>query len=147
MDSVHIWIYCHRRWFVVVVFWDHCLDTFQVYLSRAAGADAILIILSAIDYSLASQIYDLANKLNLTLEVRKISIGEVISSIKNGKLKEAFGAGTAATVAPIKTIGYESKDYDLPAINSKSYSSIFLEELNNIKYGKSPDLFNWINKV
>ena len=89
----------------------------------------------------------LANKLNLTLEVRKISIGEVISSIKNGKLKEAFGAGTAATVAPIKTIGYESKDYDLPAINSKSYSSIFLEELNNIKYGKSPDLFNWINKV
>ena len=89
----------------------------------------------------------LANKLNLNLEVRKISIGEVISSMKNGKLKEAFGAGTAATVAPIKTIGYESKDYDLPEINSKSYSSIFLEELNNIKYGKSPDLFNWITKV
>ena len=89
----------------------------------------------------------LANKLNLNLEVRKISIGEVISSIKNGKLREAFGAGTAATVAPIKTIGYESKDYDLPEINSKSYSSIFLEELNNIKYGKSPDLFNWITKV
>ena len=89
----------------------------------------------------------LANKLNLNLEVRKISIGEVISSIKNGKLKEAFGAGTAATVAPIKTIGYESKDYDLPEINLKSYSSIFLEELNNIKYGKSPDLFNWITKV
>ena len=89
----------------------------------------------------------LANKLNLNLEVRKISIGEVISSIKNGKLKEAFGAGTAATVAPIKTIGYESKDYDLPEINLKSYSSIFLEELNNIKYGKSPDLFNWIIKV
>ena len=64
-----------------------------------------------------------------------------------GNLRRLFGAGTAATVAPIKTIGYECKDYDLPEINSKSYSSIFLEELNNIKYGKSPDLFNWINKV
>ena len=89
----------------------------------------------------------LAKYLNIKLEVRKISIEEVISSIKNGSLKEAFGAGTAATVAPIKTIGYNSVDYNLPDINSKSYSSIFLEKLNKIKYGKEPDLFKWITKV
>ena len=89
----------------------------------------------------------LAKDLNIKLEVRKISIEEVVSSIKNGSLKEAFGAGTAATVAPIKTIGYNSVDYNLPNINSKSYSSIFLEKLNNIKYGKEPDLLNWITKI
>jgi len=45
---------------------DFFIDPFQVYLSRAAGADAILIILSAIDYSLAVELYELANKLKLT---------------------------------------------------------------------------------
>ena len=45
---------------------DFFIDTFQVYLARAFGADAILIILSAINESLAEQIYDLANELNLT---------------------------------------------------------------------------------
>jgi len=45
---------------------DFFVDTFQVYLARAAGADAILIILSAIDDSLAEEIYELSNKLNLT---------------------------------------------------------------------------------
>ena len=45
---------------------DFFIDTFQLYLAKAAGADAILIILSAINDSLAKQIYDLANELNLT---------------------------------------------------------------------------------
>ena len=92
-------------------------------------------------------IISLAKDLNIKLDIRKISIEEIVSSIKNGSLKEAFGAGTAATIAPIKTIGYNSVDYNLPDINSKSYSSIFLEKLNNIKYGKEPDLLNWITKV
>jgi len=45
---------------------DFFIDTYQVYLARAVGADAILIILSAVSESLAKQIYDLANELNLT---------------------------------------------------------------------------------
>ena len=46
----------------------------------------------------------LAEDLNIKTEVRNISVDEVINSINNNTLQEAFGAGTAATIAPIKTI-------------------------------------------
>ena len=45
---------------------DFFIDTFQVYMAKAVGADAILIILSAINDASAKKIYDLANELNLT---------------------------------------------------------------------------------
>jgi len=89
----------------------------------------------------------LAEDLNVKTEVRKISVKEVISSIKNKTLQEAFGAGTAATIAPIKTIGYNNKDYNLPNHNSNSLSNKFLNLLDGIKYGLINDNHNWIIKL
>lgn len=89
----------------------------------------------------------LSKKLNIKIEVRKISVEEIILALKNGSINEAFGAGTAATIAPIKTIGYDSNNYDLPLISSDSYSSLLLDSLNDIKYGISEDKFNWITKI
>ena len=71
----------------------------------------------------------------------------MINSINNNTLQEAFGAGTAATIAPIKTIGYENKDYDLPKNDSSSLSSKFLDLLDGIKYGLIDDNHNWITKL
>ena len=74
---------------------DFFIDTFQVYLAKAAGADAILIILSAVDDSLAKKIYDLANELKLTtiIEVhteeeakKALNFGEAIIGINNRDL-------------------------------------------------------------
>ena len=89
----------------------------------------------------------LAEDLNIATEVRKISVNEIISSIKDNKLQEAFGAGTAATIAPIKTIGYQNKDYELPDHTSSSLSSKFLNLLDGIKYGSIDDNHNWITKL
>ena len=44
---------------------DFFIDTYQVYLAKSFGADAILIILSAIDNAKAKDIYNLANELNI----------------------------------------------------------------------------------
>ena len=88
----------------------------------------------------------LCKNLNIDLEVRKISVEEIIISIKNGSLTEAFGAGTAATIAPIKMIGYESKKYEIPHV-SNTLSDKILSKLNKIKYGIDDDIFNWVNKI
>jgi len=89
----------------------------------------------------------LAKNLNIKNEVRKISVEEVMCSIENNILQEAFGTGTAATIAPIKTIGYDNKDYALPEITLDSYSNKFLKILNDIKYGLMEDNHNWITKL
>ena len=75
---------------------DFLLDPYQVYLAKSFGADAILIILSAIEKSLAKQIYDLAINLNLsvivevhTVEEAKtaLSFKDAIIGINNRNLK------------------------------------------------------------
>ena len=86
-------------------------------------------------------------ELDIDIEIRKISVKEIIDALGNGSMTEAFGAGTAATIAPIKTIAFKSKKYNLPKNNKLSFSKKILDYLNNLKFGKIDDKFNWVNKL
>ena len=86
-------------------------------------------------------------ELDIVIEIRKISVKEIIDALGNGSMTEAFGAGTAATIAPIKTIAFQSKKYNLPDNNKLSFSKKILDYLNNLKFGKIDDKFDWVNKL
>ena len=81
------------------------------------------------------------------VEERKISVKEVVGALQSGAMKEAFGVGTAATIANIATIGYEGKDYDLPSAEGRTWSNKIFNELEGIKRGTKPDIFGWIVKM
>lgn len=92
-------------------------------------------------------VLSIARDWNVKVEERPISIDEVIEAHQAGKLQEAFGTGTAATIAHIKTIGHKDKDYHLADTTPEFLSSRISEELGNIKYGTATDKFGWIHKV
>ena len=92
-------------------------------------------------------IIHLSKLLNIDVDVRKVSVKEVISSLESGSMSEAFGAGTAATIAPIKSIGYNNKKYNLPEISEKSISNTLLNKLSNIKFGRECVELNWLKKI
>lgn len=85
----------------------------------------------------------LTRKWSIPIEERRVSVAEVIEGLKNGKLTEAFGAGTAATIAPIASIGYEGSVYTLPDQSKAEFSNKVLKTLNDMRYGLSPDEFGW----
>jgi len=89
----------------------------------------------------------IAKDWGMKVEERKVEVEEVISAAKDGTLKDAFGAGTAATIAHIELIGYDGKDYMLPPVEIREFSNKVLKELNNIKCGKIEDRFNWIYTI
>lgn len=89
----------------------------------------------------------LAKDWGIKVEERKISIREVLTAHHNGTLKEAFGCGTAATIAQIIGIGFEGKDYDLPPVEERKFSTKVDDMLRSIRKGKTPDKFNWMMKV
>ncbi|MDI1355700.1 MAG: branched-chain amino acid aminotransferase [bacterium] len=89
----------------------------------------------------------LARDWGMTVEERKVSIKEVFEAIDKGNLKEVFGCGTAATIAHIVGIGYNGKDYDLPPVADRKFSTKVDETLRNIRKGKAEDKFNWMMKV
>jgi branched-chain amino acid aminotransferase len=92
-------------------------------------------------------VLDIANEWGYSVEERKISVDEVITAIENGTLTEAFGAGTAATIAHIDILNFRGKDYKLPEIKERDFSNKVYNHLNDMKKGTVEDSFNWIEKI
>lgn len=82
----------------------------------------------------------------IKIEIRKITVKEVIEASINGTLKEMFGAGTAAVISPIAGFGYRENDYDLPIIEN-SYASRFKKRITDIQYNRAEDKFGWRYEV
>lgn len=89
----------------------------------------------------------LARERGFHVEERRVSVEEIIQALEHHKLDEAFGVGTAATIAPIALIQNDGKDYTLPAANDQSFAATVLKELNDIRTGVVPDRFGWMVKV
>ncbi|MEP2773462.1 MAG: branched-chain amino acid aminotransferase [Fulvivirga sp.] len=89
----------------------------------------------------------LARDWGMEVEERKVEVSEIISAIKDGRLTEAFGAGTAATIAQIELIAYDGVDYQLSDVETREFSNKVLQTLDNIKLGKEEDKFGWLYKI
>ncbi len=85
----------------------------------------------------------LARYWKIPVEERKISTTELEECLINGALTEAFGVGTAATVAPISVIGIRDKLYEVEEPTYQSISSWVLKTLSDIRYGRQNDIFGW----
>lgn len=89
----------------------------------------------------------LARAWGMKVEERKVTVKELVDGLKRGTVSEAFGAGTAATIAHIELIGYEGHNYFLPPVETRKFSNRVLEELDGIKHGTRPDPFGWIHVI
>jgi len=83
-----------------------------------------------------------AQDMGIEVEVRKISVKELVEAHGQGLLKEMFGAGTAAVVSPISGFGYQNKDYALPELEN-SYADVLKKKITDIQYNRTEDKFNW----
>lgn len=82
-----------------------------------------------------------------TVEECDITVEEIIAAAEAGTLTDAFGTGTAATVAPIGEIGYKGKHYMLPDVDNRPVSIWLKDEMRNIRKGHRPDTYNWLFQV
>ncbi|SCU80545.1 LANO_0B00474g1_1 [Lachancea nothofagi CBS 11611] len=74
-----------------------------------------------------------------TISERYFSITEVAEKAAKGELVEAFGAGTAAVVSPIKEIGWGEKDIHVPLQPGKQSGALtedIAKWIADIQYGK-----------
>ena len=83
----------------------------------------------------------------MSVEERAISIEEIETNYRNGQLKEAFGAGTAAVIAPISELFYNGETLMLPPVETWDVSNFIKKELADIRYGNIPDTHSWMYKV
>lgn len=70
---------------------------------------------------------------------RRITMKEVQKALKENKLIEVFGAGTACVVAPVYRIKFQNRNLDLPMEDeSNKISPKLLAKMTEIYYGVVP---------
>jgi branched-chain amino acid aminotransferase len=68
---------------------------------------------------------------------RWLTMGEVAAAEKEGRLVEAFGAGTAVVISPVRSIIYEDKEIKVPTGDAAGpVASRLWKTLYDIQYGK-----------
>lgn len=80
----------------------------------------------------------------ITVEERRLSIDEITAAYRAGELKEAFGTGTAASIAPIRALTYHDETMELPELETWETANFLKKELADIRYGRKEDTHGWI---
>ncbi len=78
---------------------------------------------------------------------RLLSVDELMSAIKEGRLEEAWGCGTAAVVSPIGRLMYEGVEYPINGEKIGEVTQNLYNTLTGIQWGRIEDEFNWVHKL
>jgi branched-chain amino acid aminotransferase len=98
---------------------------------------------SILDGITRDSLLTIAKDLGYKTAERPVSVTELEQAFSDGTITEAFGAGTAAVVAPIQTIHIGGIDHYLPAYSSGSICNVLKEKLEAIRSGTDADIHDW----
>jgi len=102
---------------------------------------------SILDGVTRDSLIQLAKERGVVVEETKISTDELVSAFRNNLITEAFGAGTAAVVAPINLIHIDGEDYKLPFYTVNSLMNQLKQQLEDIRTGRVTDVHGWNCKI
>ncbi|NTS40722.1 branched-chain amino acid aminotransferase [Flavisolibacter sp. BT320] len=98
---------------------------------------------SILDGVTRDSLLTIARSMGYTVEERRISVREVLRALNEGRSVEAFGAGTAAVVAPISVMGVDGELYHLPTYSGRSVMFRLKKGLEAIRTGREEDRWGW----
>ncbi|MCA9521212.1 MAG: branched-chain amino acid aminotransferase [Myxococcales bacterium] len=78
---------------------------------------------------------------------RKLALQEILEAHADGRLREAFGSGTAAVVSPISALGVDGELLTVGNGGVGPLAGSLFEEIIAIQHGTAPDLFGWLVPV
>ncbi|XP_078530224.1 branched-chain-amino-acid aminotransferase, cytosolic isoform X1 [Lissotriton helveticus] len=89
-------------------------------------------------------ILDLAHKWGeFKVSERYLTMSDLLTALKEKRVKEMFGSGTACVVCPVSKILYKDEDLCIPTMeNGPKIASRCLKELTDIQYGRQQS--DWV---
>jgi branched-chain amino acid aminotransferase len=98
---------------------------------------------SILDGVTRDSVLQVGRDMGYTVEERRISVAEIVELMRQGKLDTAFGVGTAATIAPIRSITFGNEEFILKAQTSEDFPIRAGEHLDQLKRGLIADPHHW----
>jgi branched-chain amino acid aminotransferase len=98
---------------------------------------------SILDGVTRDSLLTLAKDLGYKTEERPVAVAELERACAAGTLTQAFGAGTAAVVAPIQVININGNDFKLPEYDADKLLYKLKDKLEKIRLGIDADVHDW----
>ncbi len=89
-------------------------------------------------------ILTLLREMDYEIEERALSVDEVMEGAQNGRLQEAFGAGTAVVISPVGSFCYRDQCVQLGNGQTGDLTMKLYETLTGIQYGRIADKHDWV---
>ena len=80
-------------------------------------------------------------------EEKRISVEELITAQRDGKLEEVFGTGTAAVISPVGKLRYKDEVFTIGDGSIGKFSQRLYDFITGVQTGKVEDEFGWRTKV
>ncbi|MFH1138151.1 MAG: branched-chain amino acid aminotransferase [Pseudomonadota bacterium] len=78
---------------------------------------------------------------------RPIAIEEIMTKAKDGRLREAFGSGTAAVISPVSQIVYKGESVTVGNGGTGPFAQMLFDEITAIQYGDKEDSHGWVVRL
>ncbi|MEJ2201145.1 MAG: branched-chain amino acid aminotransferase [Desulfuromonadaceae bacterium] len=89
-------------------------------------------------------ILTLVKEMGLTVEERALCIDEILDGAASGRLREAFGTGTAAVVSPVGQFTYRDRTVNIGDGTMGELTAKLYQTLTGIQYGQIADPHGWV---
>ena len=90
---------------------------------------------------------ELLRKQGYRVSERQISVDELWTALAEGRLKEAWGCGTAAVVSPIGELAYKDQIYTINEGKIGAVTQKLYDTLTGIQWGRCEDTESWIHPI
>lgn len=89
----------------------------------------------------------LAKSWGYPVKERAITIEEILGAMKENRLQESFGTGTAAVISPIGELNYKGQIFKINNGVAGDIAKRLYKELQDIQFGRQVDEFHWMVPV
>jgi len=92
-------------------------------------------------------VLQLARDWGIRVAERQISIDEVFTAVKNGRLSEVFGMGTAAVISPVCELAYKEEKLAIGDGTVGPLAQRLFDDISAIQRGLKPDPHGWMVEI
>lgn len=78
---------------------------------------------------------------------RAITIDEVVTAYKAGRVTEMFGAGTAAVVSHVASLTYGDFKMEFPPVEDRKIGNLLKAHIDGLRFGSVADEHGWLVRI
>ncbi|MDX1618489.1 MAG: branched-chain amino acid aminotransferase, partial [Balneolaceae bacterium] len=136
-----IWLDAHERKYIEEV------GTMNIFFKIGGELHTPALNGSILGGITRDSVIRLAERWNVPVHERPLTIAEIFEADGNGDLEEVFGTGTAAVISPVGSIYHEGETIVTDEEQIGPFAKRLFDTITGIQYSTHEDIYHWMSTI